>query len=93
MNAIITQLTAMHDITACANDHVWEVWNDGEVTVTKGGDIYEQRRRFTRYPGDSAVAVPQEQWPQEFRRGDHARIVVQDEAAALRARELIFCTI
>ena len=40
---IIATLLAMHKPECQADSMVYEVWNDGEITLTKGGELYGQR--------------------------------------------------
>lgn len=58
--------------------HVTEVWEDGELTTTKGGDLYRARRIHQRSPPV---------WPEgmevlfDVEDGDHKRMVVTDVEA------------
>ena len=77
----------MHDATA-VNDHmVYEVWEDGEVTLTKGGDLYGQRSLHLQRYGDDSKAFPFECFPLLF--GRHGCIQVKTSEEAYEASDLI----
>lgn len=82
----IAAVLALHDETHTADAMVYEVWNDGEVTLTKGGDLYGMRNLHMIYAGDEAKALPIESLPLKY---NNSRIVVADNATALRARDII----
>lgn len=42
-DVIVSSLRRLHEPEAINNAMVYEVWNDGEITLTKGGDLYRQR--------------------------------------------------
>lgn len=63
---------------------VYEIWEDGEITLTKSGELYGQRTLHCIVPGIKGVNVPLP----ESRHGGHSSMCVQDVDIAL-ARKLI----
>lgn len=84
---LITAVCAMHTPAAIENAMVYEVWEDGEVTLTKGGDLYGQRTLHIDAYGDASYALPPNALPMKNTR--HSRIVAKDRADAYKARALI----
>ena len=89
IDEVIAALVAMHKPAHIEDPMVYEVWNDGEVTLTKGGDLYGQRNLHMTEFGFEGAPLPVEAFPQPCLRYKHARIVVANREEALAARELI----
>lgn len=50
------RLIAMHDPTAHETPgHQYEVWNDGEITTTKAGDLFRARTLHMLRPGNPDI--------------------------------------
>lgn len=86
---LISGLRAMHKPELIDNDGelVYEVWNDGEVTLTKAGGLYGQRNLHMVATGDAGLALPRDSL---FPRFKYSRIVVGSYEEAMLARGLIF---
>lgn len=82
----IAALMALHNPSHIGNAMVYEVWNDGEVTLTKGEDLYGQRNLHCIMTGNPGRALPVESLPARYK---HSRIVVADYEAAIAARAII----
>jgi hypothetical protein len=83
----LLKLLSMHDATA-VNDHmVYEVWEDGEITLTKGGDLYRMRSLHLIKGGDESKSFPFECFPVLF--GRHGCIQVMTSEQANEASNLI----
>ena len=86
----INAFVAMHH-SSCINDSlVFEVWEDGEITLTKGGTLYGYRNLHCIVPGDEKRALNPILFPEELRIYGHARIMVENGLKALEARDLLF---
>lgn len=60
---------------------VYEVWEDGEITLTKGGDLFRQRSLHCIQPGGpNTLAV--ELLPMQNFNGSHGSVVVADHETA-----------
>lgn len=57
--------------------HVFEVWSDGEVTMTKGGDLYGKR---SRHQVQEPLFKPGALWPIPMG-ARHALYIVTDKQA------------
>lgn len=65
--------------------HVCEIWEDGEVTLTKAGSLYGLRSLHMIAPPLSA-ALPLDVMPRLNRRGLHGTVVVRfDERKCVRS--------
>lgn len=62
---------------------VYEIWEDGEITLQKSGDLYGQRTLHMIVPGLQGVNTP---LPDN--RGDHSCMAVHEDDIAI-ARKLI----
>lgn len=67
---------------------VRQVWEDGEITCQKSGELLWQRTLHCLEPGDAAKAVPLEWFPEYGREGKHAYIFT-DEAGSEAVRAAI----
>lgn len=77
----IQELIAMHNHPELAEKEgmVYEVWEDGEVTLTKSGPLLRQRGLHCIQPGRTEEAIPLE-WL-EPRWGGHAAIFTDRKGA------------
>jgi hypothetical protein len=67
---------------------VYEVWQDGEVTLTKGGDLWRKRSLHMLVAGvNPSYAFPPELMP--VRIGDNGSIIVEGYDKALEAHLLV----
>ena len=83
----IARVVAMHDASAVEENHVYEVWEDGEITITKGGRLYGMRRLHLLRYGDINRAIPADSMPVQF--GRHGCIQVKTDEEATKASNLI----
>jgi len=88
-NEIIAAVNALHCPEAVALPMVYEVWEDGEITLTKGGELYGQRRLHVDAFGDAMLALPPSSLAVKTPGEEHSRIVARDHTDALAARKLI----
>ena len=72
-----------------ADPMVYEVWEDGEITLTKGGELYGQRNLHCIWPGDMTKSIPPNEFGPEYQRFGHARIIVGSSKEAELARKVI----
>lgn len=63
---------------------VYEIWEDGEITLTKSGDLYGQRNLHCIVPGMNGICVPLP----EKRHNNHSSMAIHEDDIAL-ARRLI----
>lgn len=77
------------DVIHGEGTHVTEVWEDGELTVTKSGSLYQQRRIHRSEPpflpeGQVLFAGDEvddwDEYDQLRRRNKHMRMVVTDDS-------------
>jgi hypothetical protein len=78
----------LHSPEAVNQPMVYEVWEDGEVTLTKGGELYGQRTLHLDARGDPGLALP---WDSLVHSNglSHSRIWAATREDAYRARALI----
>jgi hypothetical protein len=83
----LEQLLAMHKPEALAAGMVYEVWSDGEITLTKGGGLYGARTLHCVESGRGEARFPAEAFPKNVWNNAFGRIAVgsNDEAQAARA--------
>jgi hypothetical protein len=93
----IAAFVALHDTTAQAEQMVYEVWEDGEVTLTKGGDLYGRRSLHTVWhpdyfvPKDRRVSLPIDHLPVRTHGWNrHGCIQVKEQATVNAALEVLF---
>ena len=85
LNNTVAALMALH--TNNINiDMVYEVWNDGEITLTKGHDLYGQRILHCVVPSLPSGLPINCGIPLRY---NNSRIIVPDYETACKARELI----
>ena len=85
----IAKLMELHQPEAINDPMVYEVWEDGEITLTKGGDLYGQRTLHTIEYGVPHRAIPLDEFPGKCLKYRHARIIVKSHDEAQAARNLI----
>lgn len=86
--SILNKFLAMHDTSAVNDWMVYEIWEDGEITLTKGGDLYGQRTLHLMRGGDVSKALPVDCFPVKFKNG-HGCIQVMTKEEAYTASDLI----
>lgn len=85
---IVDLIKALHQPDGWKSPMVLSVWEDGEITLEKGGEIFGQRNLHQVYPPlTDGAAVPHSFMPVQD--GLHARAYVADEPAALTIRNAI----
>jgi hypothetical protein len=85
---IIRMVWELHSPEAGAQPGVYEVWEDGEVTLTKGGELYGRRGlHIVDSYGDGGLALPFDSLP--IKNSQHSRIWAASRKDAYRARALI----
>jgi hypothetical protein len=85
--SILNKFLAMHNALAVQDHMVYEVWEDGEITLTKGGDLYRMRGLHLIKGGDISKALPAESMPVRY--GEHGCIQVMTSEQANEASDLI----
>ena len=86
MNTTIEKLLALHAANQWENDMVYSVWEDGEITLEKGGALFGQRSMHTIAQGLSQTQ-PYNALP--VKNELHSRIFVVSHEHALLARQAI----
>jgi hypothetical protein len=84
---IIRMVCELHSPEAVRQLMVYEVWEDGEVTLTKGGELYGRRGLHVDSYGDGGLALPFDSLP--IKNSQHSRIWAASREDAYRARALI----
>lgn len=79
---------ALHSPESVKESMVYEVWEDGEITLTKGGPLYGQRTLHRIQMGHPSKALPADRLPEY--NGRHGHIVCKDNVDAEAARALVF---
>ena len=88
-NEMIAAFVALHDTTAQAEQMVYEVWEDGEVTLTKGGELYGRRSLHTVWcPPPIDDPLPIDRLPKQAY--GHGCIQVKEHDTVNAALELLF---
>jgi hypothetical protein len=82
-------LLALHNPAAQQQGMVYEVWEDGEVTLTKGGDLYGQRSVHMVEPGNPAAALPVDAFPKRNWNDTHGWIQCMNSRDANEACTII----
>lgn len=78
---------AYHDPAARECSHVLSVWQDGEITMEKGGPLFGQRNLHMLEPGDPTKAIPVDSLP--MRSGSNGRILCRTDDDARAAHAII----
>ena len=79
----IQKLIAQHgnDTLAEEDGMVYQVWEDGEITLTKSGRLLGQRSLHTIESGWSGKSVPTDWFPHDIQEGKHGFIYTDNEGA------------
>lgn len=83
----IAAVRSMHKPEHQADQMVYEVWEDGEVTLTKGGELYGMRGLHCISMGCSDGALPADSLV--VKNSQHSRIVVGSKEEADAAAKII----
>ena len=83
----LAALLALHSPEAINGTMVGQVWEDGEYTLQKGGDLYGMRSLHCIKPGIESCAIPGDGFP--IRAGSHGSIFVSSDADMKEARRII----
>jgi hypothetical protein len=89
----IIEFLALHKPQHQADLMVYEVWQDGEITLTKGADLWRQRGlHMIRFPVKKELAMPADRMP--IRYGDNGSIIVatHEEAETAHALVVLYAT-
>jgi hypothetical protein len=84
----IATILSFHNPLARNEPMVYEVWEDGEITITKGADLYGRRTLHTIALGGH-TPLPVETLPLPNVDGTHSRIMVTSFEEAETVRNLI----
>ncbi len=84
----IYALIAMHNPEALKEGMVYELWNDGEVTLTKGGDLFRQRNLHCIEPG-CMPSLPVDFFPIRNADGRYGSIALSSHEDVKKAKELM----
>lgn len=68
---------------------VYQVWEDGEITLQKSGRLLWQRSLHTIHPGDPSKAVSTNLFPKEYHTNGHAFIFTDDEGSQKVRAEIL----
>lgn len=86
---LIAEFLALHRPERQADHMVYEVWQDGEITLTKGADLWRQRSlHCIRLGVRPEFAMPFSRMPIQY--GDNGSIIVASDADANRAHEIAY---
>lgn len=80
-------IATYHAPDAKADRMVYSVWEDGEITLEKGGELFGLRTLHMIAPGDPAKAWPKELFP--VQNAQHGRIFAASSDAANAFANLI----
>ena len=84
----LADFLALHAPERQSDAMVYEVWQDGEVTLTKGGDLWRKRSlHCIRLGVHHALAFPASRMP--VRLGENGSIIVKDNNDAMEAAALV----
>lgn len=80
--AIIQAVLAMHKPECKQNPMVYEVWHDGEITLTKGGDLFRRRTLHCIRGGavDESKWLPGDSLPQKATSASSIFVASHEEA-------------
>lgn len=82
----LEKVLSLHDMAGIQQQMVYEVWEDGEVTLTKGGDLYGRRNLHTI---EYAYGMAWDKTLLPPANNNHSRIVCLDRESAYLARKII----
>lgn len=86
LQEVIDAVNALNDPSAKNQDMVYQVWEDGEITLQKGGDLLWQRTLHCIASGTRPLPVD----ALVNKYGSHSFIWCTNEVTAKQARALIF---
>lgn len=86
----IAAIARYHAPEAKAQSMVYSVWEDGEITIEKGGSLFGQRNLHCVAPGHGCKAWDKNLFPMQ--NVLHGRILVATNKDAEAFRALIFAT-
>lgn len=91
----VAAFVAMHNPEARHNPMVYSVWEDGEITLEKGGELFGLRTLHCTTPGSQtyrsnpdAPTLPIEQLPMPNHAGTHGRILVDTYEQSMLAHRI-----
>ncbi len=84
----IEQLLALHAPDAWLDPMVYSVWEDGEITLEKGGSLFGMRSLHCVYPGMYSQ-IEAKIMPVVNPDGSHGRIYVSSHDEAMAARKIL----
>ena len=84
----IAMVCALHNPEAVKEAMMYEIWEDGEITLTKAGCLYGLRALHLISYGNEGLALPPDSLP--IKNAKHSRIWAADRETATKARNLIF---
>lgn len=86
-NIIIAKVNEYHNpslnLDCKSGSHVLQIWNDGELTSTKGGELFGLRTLHLIYPGGK-FAVDPKLFPVQNSRGWGYAFVTSEQAIEIR---------
>jgi hypothetical protein len=86
--SLVRTLLALHCPEAQADSMVYIVFEDGEVCLTKGGDLFMHRSLHCQVPGAVQAPLPASAMPVYYGE-DHGYLVARGRLEALAASALI----
>lgn len=89
MHEKMPRLLALHNPSVTTTgEMVYSVWEDGEITLEKGGNLFGQRNLHCIAFGNPSKALPFQEFPEQ--NSQHGRIFVIDHETALKAQAIVF---
>lgn len=86
---MLQEILAIHEPNAYQSEHVYSVWEDGEITIEKGGELYGARHLHTLVPGAQANLMAVESMPLKNVTRSHGFLTTTSFDVAKRARTLM----
>ncbi len=89
----IAEFLALHKPQHQQDLMVYEVWQDGEITLTKGANLWRQRGlHMLKFPVRAELAMPVDRMPIKY--GDNGSIIVatNEEAETAHALVVLYAT-
>ena len=83
VQALIHELSSPEAATNDTQSHIYMVWFDGEITMTKCNDLLWQRNLHMTYPGIEGADIS-DMLPEEVRTGKFVFLKEHDDAHKLR---------
>jgi hypothetical protein len=87
MQRIIDQVNAMNDDNAANQPMVYQVWEDGEITIQKAGELLWQRNLHCVQPGCPDKTLPIDALCHKY--NSHSYIFCATREVAVHAADLI----